>query len=160
MIHEKNEEVFTAEMKRAQVMRDLEADNEPYWRGYIRGLRRGYHGDNFGTSAEHKMYWNNASSDNADRATMGEGYRDGYYFFEEPKRGRISLLGETVLLFNLRVPGDLYARMEAASMSATVSIDDFRRSAYEHYCQSCENREMVLSSINPAANTGPLSPEE
>jgi hypothetical protein len=49
-----------------------------YWYGYERGLRRGFHGDRFGTEKEHKL-WLSLVADVADRAGQerGRGYRDG-----------------------------------------------------------------------------------
>ena len=49
-----------------------------YWHGYQRGLRRGYHGELFGTDDEHR-YWMRLADDGSDKAgrERGRGYRDG-----------------------------------------------------------------------------------
>lgn len=47
---------------------------DDYSRGYIRGLRRHYHGDNFGTNEEHEKFM---ALDEHHQAT-GAGYRDGF----------------------------------------------------------------------------------
>ena len=48
-------------------------ENIDYWAGYQRGLRRAFHGERFGTDAEHQL-WLSLSDD---RAELGRGYRDG-----------------------------------------------------------------------------------
>ena len=43
-----NKQFFEHEMGKAQAMRTA-GDRPDYWAGYMRGLRRKYHGENFGT---------------------------------------------------------------------------------------------------------------
>jgi hypothetical protein len=45
-----------------------------YLTGYMRGLRRRYHGENFGTDAEHEQW----IALDEERNHMGNGYRDGF----------------------------------------------------------------------------------
>lgn len=53
-------------------------DNE-YWAGYQRGCRRNYHGENFGTESEHKLWLTLASEKDDDtRKFRGIGYRAGF----------------------------------------------------------------------------------
>lgn len=47
-----------------------------YATGYQRGMRRRYHGENFGTDAEHEK-WLSMGLDGDHRADLGQGYRDG-----------------------------------------------------------------------------------
>ena len=49
-----------------------------YWRGYQRGLRRGFQGELFGTDREHEL-WMRLAEDGGDEASRerGRGYRDG-----------------------------------------------------------------------------------
>jgi hypothetical protein len=49
-----------------------------YWHGYERGLRRGFHGDRFGTEQDHKL-WLSLVAGSTDEAEQerGRGYRDG-----------------------------------------------------------------------------------
>lgn len=62
---------FELEMRNAEAMRrTVSPERIGYWTGYIRGLRRAYHGDNFGTSDEHEV-WSHSSDQ------RGQGYRDG-----------------------------------------------------------------------------------
>ena len=69
-----NEKTFKSEMQRADVMRKtVEPEKSPYWAGYIRGLRRNYHGDKFGTELEH-LKWQSLEDE------RGQGYRDGVNF--------------------------------------------------------------------------------
>lgn len=49
-----------------------------YWAGYIRGTRRLYHGERFGTDAEHDLWMKAVNSDDATRQRRGEGYQAGY----------------------------------------------------------------------------------
>ncbi len=49
---------FSTLMRRADTLRRLE--NDPvrfeWWSGYIRGLRRAHHGEQFGTAAEYELW--------------------------------------------------------------------------------------------------------
>ena len=67
---------FLMLMKRARNFSELGA-RPHYWRGYQRGLRRGFHGELFGTDEEHERWMRLADegSDDADRE-RGRGYRD------------------------------------------------------------------------------------
>jgi hypothetical protein len=72
-----NEIRFRAEMKTADTLRrhaddPLEAD---YYAGFIRGLRRSFHGDVFGTAQEHESWMAAADDTDESRAKMGQGYR-------------------------------------------------------------------------------------
>ena len=60
---------FKTKMAMAQTFARLE--NQQYWNAYQRGLRRKYHGENFGTIEEHKQWM--SIDDN-----RGVGYRDGF----------------------------------------------------------------------------------
>jgi hypothetical protein len=72
---------FTREMRRASAMQRLEGSTYPradYWQGYQRGLRRAYHGEDFGTEDEHALWLSLADEeDDRSRRARGEGYRDG-----------------------------------------------------------------------------------
>jgi len=57
-------------------MRNVDRDNQDYWSGYARGLRRNHHGDNFGTDDEHEL-WMTATGDPL-RNAKSKGYRDGF----------------------------------------------------------------------------------
>lgn len=47
-----------------------------YSAGYLRGLRRHYHGEKFGTVEEHEK-WSGLGLDGDHRIELGTGYRDG-----------------------------------------------------------------------------------
>ncbi len=49
-------------------------DASEYSQGYVRGLRRHYHGDNFGTEDEHNL-WLNCGDRHPERS---QGYLDGF----------------------------------------------------------------------------------
>ena len=70
---------FVTLMRRADTLRKSENDamREAWWTGYIRGLRRAHHGENFGTAAEHDLWLSAIESSDARRAALGRGYRAG-----------------------------------------------------------------------------------
>ena len=68
---------FQTQMSRAQTFQGLEPDRAEYWIGYARGLRRAYHGENFGTGEEHDLWLAAVESDDVLRKQRGHGYRDG-----------------------------------------------------------------------------------
>jgi hypothetical protein len=68
---------FLREDRRAESMRRTDNDNQPYWIGYLRGLRRRHYGENFGTNEEHQL-WLTANGDDICEQ-RSNGYRDGYY---------------------------------------------------------------------------------
>ena len=73
-----NEASFKSELTKADTMRSLGAEpGADYWRGYMRGLRRGYHGDRFGTTEEHALHLAAVESEDDARRQLGRGYRDG-----------------------------------------------------------------------------------
>lgn len=53
-------------------------DDPSFWEGYVRGLRRHYHGAQFGTEEEH-MQWMALADEQGDeqRIARGKGYRAG-----------------------------------------------------------------------------------
>lgn len=71
------EQQFNTEMMKAKTFKDLETDRAEYWAGYMRGLRRAYHGDKFGTAEEHKAWYGAADDQDPCRQQRGQGYRDG-----------------------------------------------------------------------------------
>jgi hypothetical protein len=70
--------LFQREDRRAESMRRTDNDNEPYWKGYLRGLHRRHHGENFGTEKEHQL-WLTATTGDEISEQQSSGYRDGYY---------------------------------------------------------------------------------
>ena len=72
-----DEITFLALMKKARNFSHLGGRSD-YWRGYQRGLRRGFQGELFGTDDEHKR-WMRLADDGGDEASResGRGYRDG-----------------------------------------------------------------------------------
>ncbi len=70
-----DQKTFIWEMRRAKA---LAPENPDYWAGYRRGLRRQYHGKNFGTREEHARWLA------FDRDGRGRGYRAGYSFTSSP----------------------------------------------------------------------------
>jgi hypothetical protein len=78
-----NQSEFESKMLRAKTMRDL-GDKPEYWAGYMRGLRRLYHGENFETPEDHEKWMSLTGPDEA-RAERGRGYRDGFAAEETSK---------------------------------------------------------------------------
>jgi hypothetical protein len=71
-----NKQQFESELLRAETMRRLatEPTAADFYTGYIRGLNRKYHGEQFGTAEEHELWMSLAESDDASLAAQGRGY--------------------------------------------------------------------------------------
>ena len=68
---------FESKMLQAKTFHDL-GDRPDYHAGYMRGLRRSYHGENFGTDEEHAKWLTLAEDDQDEtRRERGRGYQDG-----------------------------------------------------------------------------------
>lgn len=76
------EQNFQSEMRRAQAMQQLSHDPErsEYYAGYLRGLRRAFHGAQFGTAGEHALWLGLIGDADEARNQRGLGYRDGLNF--------------------------------------------------------------------------------
>lgn len=103
-----NESKFKTYMRAAQTM------GGDYASGYQRGLRRHYHGDNFGTPAEHEQ-WLHLSGH---RQELGDGYRDG--FDGKPPRGLHGNTGNTNAQGEIPADAQLQIRLNSAVKSAYV----------------------------------------
>ena len=77
---------FASLLRRADTLRRLESNpiREAWWVGYMRGLRRAHHGENFGTQAEHEMWLSlgeitggMTSKHSTNLGALGNGYRAG-----------------------------------------------------------------------------------
>jgi len=124
------EQKFKSEMRRAETIRGL-ADPmmAEYWAGYIRGLRRAYHREKFGTDEEHKKWLSAANSRDESRKQRGRGYRDGLAFGDVSSRIGRPPVGDTVF-DKLTVPSELKAAIEAKAAEIGISVPDARREAY------------------------------
>ena len=71
---------FQTNMTGAETFRSLSSDpdEQEFWAGYQRGLRRNNHGDKFGTAAEHKLWLSLADDTDQSRKMRGLGYRAGF----------------------------------------------------------------------------------
>lgn len=70
-----NEQQFKNKMNYARGMKETSEDDN-YWSGYIRGLRRYYHGEKFGTQEEHEKYLSLIRDSDESRNSLGQGYSD------------------------------------------------------------------------------------
>jgi len=107
------EQKFKSEMRRAEAMR-RQADPmmAEYWAGYIRGLRRAYHGENFGTAEEHASWLAAANSRDESRKQRGRGYADGMAFDEVSSRmGRPPMSDESTESVGVRLPESVVSRI-------------------------------------------------
>jgi hypothetical protein len=77
-----NEQQFQSEMIRTETMRRLstDPDQSDYYAGYIRGLRRAFHGEKFGTDEEHRLWCSLANDEDESRKQRGLGYLAGLKF--------------------------------------------------------------------------------
>jgi len=72
-----NQSTFESKLLYAETTRDV--DGRPdYWHGYMRGLRRAYHGEQFSTDEEHALWLALAYRDTRQDQERGRGYRDGF----------------------------------------------------------------------------------
>ena len=78
-----DEKRFQFLMRKAQTLAKVEPNRADYWAGYIRGLRRNYHGDRFGTEEDHTLWMSLMEEIDESRRQRGEGYRAGYHQSEE-----------------------------------------------------------------------------
>ena len=70
--------LFEHELTKAQTLYKYGKDEEKdYWRGYMRGIRRRYHGEKFDTEDAHQQ-WLGFINDDYHRE-VGRGYRAGYF---------------------------------------------------------------------------------
>ena len=67
---------FESKMLQAKTMHDL-GERPDYHAGYMRGLRRAYHGENFGTDEEHVKWMSLTEDRDEERRERGRGYQDG-----------------------------------------------------------------------------------
>lgn len=118
---------FDKQMTYAQTQKSLvDATNQHYWTGYMRGLRRSFHGDNFGTPEDHQTYWGFFESLDPDRKQLGTGYRDGFKF--NKKRGRPN--AGSIKLDPIWIPPLLNRKMQNAAKKKKMTMTDFRRLCY------------------------------
>lgn len=68
---------FGTNMTAAKTFSEL-GENQDFWAGYMRGLRRNYHGKNFGTDEEHALWMSASESNDQSRKMRGLGYQAGF----------------------------------------------------------------------------------
>lgn len=132
------EQKFKSEMRRAEAMRhSADPEMSEYWTGYIRGLRRAYHGKKFGTADEHKKWMAAIDNPNDIRKQRGRGYRDGIKYGDiSSKTGRPKQFDE--MLDKLPVSSDTKIALENKAAELNMSIPDVRREAYKRFTNFSE----------------------
>lgn len=71
---------YQSNLSAADTFRRLssEPDEQEFWAGYVRGLRRNHHGEKFGTDEDHDLWMSAADSSDQSRKMRGLGYRAGF----------------------------------------------------------------------------------
>jgi hypothetical protein len=69
---------YDDKMQQARSIRQGDPDKADYLAGYIRGLKRAYHGGSFGVDKDHNLWMNLIYDTNKRRHARGQGYRDGF----------------------------------------------------------------------------------
>lgn len=76
-----NQKEFEHNAQGAKTMMSISGEprNQDYWTGYLRGLRRCYHGEKFGTFEEHCLWMDNGNkAQDEQRSCRSKGYQAGY----------------------------------------------------------------------------------
>lgn len=68
---------FQSLLAMADTFQRVDQNRADFWRGFQRGIRRAYHGKNFGTVEQHEQYMNCRDGDY--RSDLQTGYRAGFY---------------------------------------------------------------------------------
>ena len=103
-----NENKFKTYMAAAESM------GSSYSEGYKRGLRRLYHGSNFGSDNEHEKWMGLGGG----RQEHGDGYRDGFY--GRPPRGFHGNIGNLNAAGELPLDSHLHIRVNGQAKSSWV----------------------------------------
>lgn len=67
---------FESLLQRSEIERGI-SDKPDYWVGYLRGLRRAYYGDAYGTDEEHALWLGLSERRDQTHRDQGEGYLAG-----------------------------------------------------------------------------------
>lgn len=128
------EQKFKSEMRRAEIMRGrADPMMSEYWVGYIRGLRRAYHGE-FVTDEEHEKWLSAANSRDESSKRRGLGYKDALAFGKVSSRIGRPPVGD-IVLDKLTVPSELKSALEAKAEELGLSVPDVRREAYRKFTE-------------------------
>ena len=66
---------FDQEMMKIRAMIE-QGKHSDYWEGYLRGLKRRFYGESFGTAEEHYRWMTLVDNPDSQKAQQGRGYRD------------------------------------------------------------------------------------
>lgn len=141
------EKTFQLEMRRAKMMIPLEPDRIHWWTGYQRGLRRAYHGEKFGTVAEHKKWWSLADETGDEwRVQRGLGYRAALEFAKmSGKPGRPLVSDSPTVVISARVPAPVAAQIPdpKGDWIRTALVDKARKEYCTQNDGDCESCSLV-----------------
>jgi hypothetical protein len=132
-----NKTTFQSEMRRAETLRTLTTvpKMREYYTGYIKGLRKAYHGEVFGDKKEHDLLLKAVHSRDEVRRQLGYGYNDALALSSrEMSVGRPSIGTET--LPKIKVPKVLKEGLLKKAEENNLSPADARRKAYTSYIES------------------------
>ena len=117
-----NEQKFQRNARAAEAARrNADHDEAEFWAGCLRGLRRHYHGENFGTDDEHVMWMAAAESDDPKRRRRGEGYIAGHE--GKTTQEAAELLNPTRTYTIRQIPEDQYRRLRVMAAEREISIN-------------------------------------
>ena len=126
-----NEQKFRCELRRAESMRKADIPpGEHYWSGYARGLRRAYHGVNFGSAKEHTSLASAANDNDPQRRSLGIGYLGGLAFGKGcGVLGRPRVFDEDTVTVSVRIPKSISEQIPQSGSERA----EFIRTALENH---------------------------
>ncbi|MFA7177608.1 MAG: hypothetical protein WC114_10195 [Smithellaceae bacterium] len=92
-----------------------------FWNSYIRGLRRNYHGENFGNPGEHET-WMALTGPDETRRFRGIGYRAGFEGLEIEQARAAFDGGDVTTVMVRKVPAELQRRFKSKCAENGISL--------------------------------------
>jgi len=120
---------FEMLLKDAEARRKTTSDpgEAEYLAGYVRGLRRAYHGPDFGTEAEHKLWAGLIVRRDQNSQKRGQGYLDGLKALLSRKRPTASLTLPRKLLERMeqeKLPGESRSAQATRLIMAGLKLSE------------------------------------
>lgn len=92
-----------------------------FWNSYIRGLRRNYHGEDFGNPGEHET-WMALTGPDETRRVRGLGYRAGFEGLEIDQARAAFGGGDATTVMVRKVPAELRRRFKVKCAAEGISL--------------------------------------